>query len=362
MKRKLFYLSQSKGYWYGEQHVKDPDTGKVRREFTSLGVKGTDTAARRKAMRALRTLEVQLQMDEPLPAGAMVSVSEFLEQWLEDLKTSNIRPSTHRIYALWTRRFALRLGNIPLRDLQPKHIQEFKKELSKANLKPATINTALRCVRGAFTRAVKQDVIEKHPFRGIKEMDSPARDEEFPAFWTPAQFQAFIDTVPNDRYRLCFSLAFYAGLRLGEVAALRWEDVNGQRLTVTSHDDFRTKTGKSRRVPIAPELAAALAKVPRKDGAVLQKSAVFPDHSTLTKGFMQCRRAYNEAHPEAPLPAITFHGLRHSFATEMATRGIPIPVLQKLLGHSRITTTELYMHVQEDRVLDIAERIMRGEA
>ncbi len=74
------------------------------------------------------------------------------------------------------------------------------------------------------------------------------------------------------------------------------------------------------------------------------------DERILSQKFLKYRRR----HPN--LPPISFHGLRHSFATNLAMQGVPIAVLQKLLGHQNIETTMLYTHVQEDHVLDVARR------
>jgi hypothetical protein len=78
---------------------------------------------------------------------------------------------------------------------------------------------------------------------------------EFPPYWTPEQFRAFVDFVPPKQYKLAFSLAFYAGLRLRE-----------QHIVVSSHDDFRTKSDNSRRIPIAPALADELDAYTAREG------------------------------------------------------------------------------------------------
>lgn len=359
---KGFYLQFNKGRWYAEIRrttVDEAGNKKVVRQLKSLGVKGRSQRAA--AQRALNTLHLKYAVatanrrhSESYNPG--INVGEYLSRYLADIAPT-IAPTTLRTYTLWVSRFALRFGAMEMVDMTPDHIESWKRDL-RANYAPATVNTALKDLHAAFARALKFDIISKDPFRGVR-MERMVRDSEFAPYWTDEQFREFMSTVTNRRFRLSFMLAFYAGLRVGEVAALRWEDVNGSYLLVTSHEGHRTKTGHTRKIPIRPELDAELSTWERGSGAVLRSRLRWPDPTNLSKAFTKCQRRFFELCPETTAPKITFHGLRHSFASNLAPH-VELPILMKLLGHTNINTTLIYTHVKSDAALLIASKVMRG--
>lgn len=356
MKRRP-YLIYSGGRWYIERHEAVHESGgqKIVRRRQSLGIKGDREKTRKRAMRALLALETQ---ERNVAAElALVTVPEYLRQWLDETE-GTVSHNTYRLYAIWARHFSVFTGAMLLDDLKHEHFERWKTSLLDGYT-TSSANTGLRCMRVAFNRAEKLGRIARNPLAGVKLFREKKRGEELPKFWTPEQFEAFIGTVSNARYRLAFRLAFHAGLRASEVAALRWEDVNGTEILVTSYGDHRTKSGRTRRIPIDSALRAELGVWTREAGPILRAEADSPRGSKFSSVFAEHLRRYNRTHPEAPLPAIRMHGLRHSFATRYALQGMPLPVLQKILGHSDISTTAIYMHVQADSALEIAARLMQ---
>jgi integrase len=357
MSRKL-YLQFSKGYWYVEYFIPEFVDGeeKLKRRWKSLGIKGKEN--KKKAEKALHQLEFRMQIDtrnnELMEAN--LTVAEYIERYLRELKGS-IRQSTMEQYTRRLGQFALRFGHVRLVDLAAAHIEAWKAELIKLPWSSRTVNTALRVLRTSLRHAVRQELISRDPTRNVRYIDVRSRLGEFPPYWTSAQFRSFVDFVPPEQYKLAFCLAFYAGLRLREVTFLRWEDVKETHIVVSSHDEFRTKSDNSRRIPIAAALAAELNKHPDRQGGVIWGTEPRRTPATISTRFQYYRRRYNLKHPEDPLPEITFHGLRHSFATNLAPR-MQLIYLSKLLGHSKIETTMIYAHVQADAALDIASTAM----
>jgi integrase len=153
-----------------------------------------------------------------------------------------------------------------------------------------------------------------------------------------------------------YAMAVLTGLRAGELAALRWEDVDleNRRLTVQRSFDGPTKSGDVRHVPLmadelprilrAQRLARAGALVfPNEDGRMLQPSArVFQEvlHRVLDRGAFP-----KETFGERVRRYITFHGLRHTFASHFMMDGGDIFRLQQYLGHRSQTMTQRYAHL-----------------
>lgn len=348
MNRKL-YLECIKDRWYAVQHYEayEGTQAVVKKRYKSLQIVGKDK--KRAAERALRALEITLVQEqrENTPTSDM-SVQEYASHFLA-AAAIDVRPATLRSYELWVKRFALSYGHIPLAQITAQTIETWKIDLS-ASLSPSSINVALRSVRTMFSKAVKQGLLPKTPFAAVSMADVPKRT--FPPFWTPEQYERFIATVETPRQRAGFALAFYAGLRSREVVTLRWEDVREDHIVIMNREDARTKGDRARKVPLYSSLRAALTEIPHIGSYVMaSKYQEVSDDRILSQKFLKYRRRL------PTLPAITFHGLRHSFATNLAMQGIPIAVLQKLLGHQDIQTTMLYTHVQEDHVLDLARKI-----
>lgn len=343
MNRKI-YLTYSHGSWYArEQYPEYDDEGRqrIRERWRSLGVKGRNRrAAAEKALESFKRQRARLPAD---PVLRDMNVAQYLAQYLRSAALS-VRPKTMESYRHWLRTFEEIYAAVPLRSVTPMHIETWRAGIARRT-SAATANIALRTLRAAFSRAQRAGLIHSSPCAPIAAVDVP--HGEFPPFWTRPQFADFIGGVEDQRHRIAFSLAFYAGLRRGEVIALRWEDVHEEHLVVASRGDHRTKSGRSRKVPLFSSLRTELERTEQRSAYVVRphrKSRSTAEPNSLSAAFRRHVMA-------TELPQITFHGLRHSFATMMAIEGIPIAVLRQLLGHADISTTMLYVHVQDDLAL-----------
>jgi integrase len=147
-------------------------------------------------------------------------------------------------------------------------------------------------------------------------------------------------------WRACILLGLRAGLRLGELLALRWSDVDldGGRVVVRralARDVVGTpKSGRSREVPLARQAVEALRGHPR----FLHSDLVFCDERGMySKGKAKC--PLWRACDKAGLERLGWHVLRHSFASHLVMRGAPLKTVQELLGHSDIRMTMRYAHL-----------------
>jgi integrase len=162
------------------------------------------------------------------------------------------------------------------------------------------------------------------------------------------------------RYRVAVLLASEAGLRIGEIRGLQWTDIKSSgRLTVRRAVDPRNNVGtpkhdKSRSVRLSPALDAALAALPRRGLWVI---------TTLEGGMIgywtmleAVQRLYDRAGVAVPVSetgaTMPWHSLRHTFGTELAARGVPIPTIKELMGHADVKTTMRYVTVTAEQMDD----------
>lgn len=139
----------------------------------------------------------------------------------------------------------------------------------------------------------------------------------------------------------------HTGVRFGEAAGVTWDDleldtnqpiVHIRRSVVLRHVG-PTKTGRPRDIPLTPAVVAALRTLERHSAYVfsLRDGDFIVPTTTLSYLHRICRRA--------AISPISWHGLRHTFATELTSRGVPLRIVQELLGHTTIHMTCRYAHV-----------------
>jgi integrase len=144
----------------------------------------------------------------------------------------------------------------------------------------------------------------------------------------------------------------YAGLRLGELLALRWRDVDfaGSRLTVgralSAGVETSTKSRRVRQVPMPDQAAAALDRLSRRENFTGPGERVFCGPLGRTLDASALRRRYRKAQATAGLAPLRWHDLRHSYGSLLAAAGVDLVKIKSAMGHSNIATTERYLHAR----------------
>ena len=168
----------------------------------------------------------------------------------------------------------------------------------------------------------------------------------------PAQDVARLLDKADRWYRAAVLLATEAGLRVGEIRGIQWNDIKSGQLTVRRAIDqaenvTTPKHDKRRSVPLSPALESALAGLPKRGLWVLSNADGSP--FTYDRVLEAINTLYAAAGVDVPVSetgvTMPWHSLRHTFGTELAARGVPIPVIKELMGHSSIATTMRYVTV-----------------
>jgi integrase len=163
-----------------------------------------------------------------------------------------------------------------------------------------------------------------------------------------------------------FRVAAYTGLRLGELLALRWEDVNFETRRMIVHRavsagvEGPTKSWKARFIPLADPAIEALQSLQAREHYTSPEDYVFCSRLGERLDDSAVRRRFKRARDAAGLRPLRFHALRHA-AGSLVARHADARFVQEFLGHSRITTTERYMHAkarpQDIEVVNLAFRV-----
>lgn len=234
------------------------------------------------------------------------------------------------------------LGNRRLDTILNEDVQRLKHRLLKKAAK--TVNNILTVLNVMLKKAVEWDVIERMPCT-IKLLPVPKGSTKF---YDYDEFERLIAAARamDVRAYLLVLLSGEAGLRLGEMVALEWDDIDFVKQQVCVQRSAwkgqvaSPKGGRLRYVPLTARLAAALRENRHLRGALVLYQ---DDGSPLTEGLVQgfVRRAARRAGLFNNGP----HMLRHTFCSHLAMLGAPARAIQELAGHQDLITTQRYMHL-----------------
>jgi len=277
-----------------------------------------------------------------------LTLSEFKKEYLEYTKPVKSKSYIVSIdYAF--KYFVEYAGNIPLVHIQTRIVDKFIYSTFSRTQRGA--HQYYRTLKAAFTKAVEWNYISDNPFTKVK---FPRLAKSFPVFITEDEFLIILANTIEEHLRDIFTVAYYTGLRIGELVNMRWAWVDFLRnqIIVKCSDDFLTKSKKERIVPMSEKVRSILLKrfnsfshahdevvFYRKCGKMLYKEAV-------SKQFKNKIRKSNLSEK------IHFHTLRHSFASLLVQRGVSLYVVKELLGHEDLSTTQIYAHLQQQNLRD----------
>jgi site-specific recombinase XerD len=235
--------------------------------------------------------------------------------------------------------------------LTPESVREHMRNRA-ATCAPATVLGMLTAVRSFCQFLVEEGALQADPTTRVR---WPKRKHALPRSLSSGELTTLVEALrmPDDladtprwywqRNRRAIYIMLYAGLRLSEVAALLWRDVDMMANTIIVCDG---KGGKARIVTMHRRLKAEL--LPASTAPAHWAVAGKQDGSALRPGALA--HIFEEWLPRLDIQGISAHRLRHTFATEMLRREVPLCDIQEALGHSSIETTRIYLHVDISRI------------
>ena len=304
------------------------------------------------------------------------TVSEFMNRWLETYAATNVTLRTAHGYEGYIHRYIdPTIGKIALQSLTPSQVQKVYADMLEKGLSNITVLHLHRVLREALGHAVKWGIIA----RNVADAASPPRSEQKQmAMWDVPSIIDFLDLSHGTRFGHIHEFAVLTGLRRSEICGLKWESVDleaGSLSVVATLQRIKghglvtgtPKTKRSRRtVDLAPETIDLLRTIrggqmaqQLEYGSVWQNTGyVFTDidgsplaPDMLTKSFCGLVREHG-------LPQLTFHGLRHAFATLGLKAGISPKVVSEALGHSNIgITLDTYSHVLPNMQTELSKAV-----
>lgn len=280
------------------------------------------------------------------PEGSL-TLSQFVDSWMV-LVFPNFKPSTQHGYKTLLRTHVLpQFGDFRLADICKRDIQLFVARKISENLKWQTVRNCWILLSSVLNSACEYDYISTNPAKGVKFPPEPPK--KAPEILTAWDLERLLAEM-KEPFRTMAQLCVLTGLRIGELCALQWEDVDlrSSRLLVRRgvyEGQFHSpKGGKVRLIPLSPLAAQILAKAYAEADKF---DLVF--HTRTGRPYREGQIGYRYIRPAAEragLGRVTAHHLRHIHSSVLHDQGTPIGIIQKQLGHSRVETTlNTYTHI-----------------
>ena len=250
---------------------------------------------------------------------------------------------------------------LPLERLTSERIDRWRRRLvAEGTLTPRTINKNLGLLSAILKRAVKAGLLPSNPAAAVDRQ--PLRDSGDFEVLSPAEVGALVRHAENETDAALFTVAAFAGLRLGELLALQWRAVDFEKRLIHvrrswSYGTLSTpKSGRVRSVPMVDPVLVALDKLSQRERFVGDEDLVFPGIVGEYLCGSALRRRFKLARDAAGLKPLRLHDLRHTFGT-LAAQVFAITDVKAYLGHADLSTTMRYVHHVPQH--DAAEKLSR---
>lgn len=326
--------------------------------------------------------------------------TEYLE-WLEHVKGA--KPSTlrdHRLLLAEPGQVYRRgkgksqgavmaaLGDRPAKEVTTREVEDLLRSVSATGVAPRTVNKVRQLVCAIFNYGMRPSTygLATNPAACADRRREPERGPL--AFYAPEQIEQLARSLAGGSHRdptrpalspeemdarahedvqdaELVRVAAYAGLRRGELVALRWRDIDftGRKIIVrralSGDTELRsTKSRRAREVPLPDQAAAALDRLSRRPEFTGPDDYVFANRLGRRLDPSALRRRFERARDSAGLEPLRFHDLRHTYGSLLVAGGIDLASVKAAMGHSRITTTERYLHARPAG--ELADRFTRA--
>jgi site-specific recombinase XerD len=293
-------------------------------------------------------IESEKEIDQSAAAEHKLTLSQFKEEYLGYMRPIKSKKYIESI-TISFQQFISICGDLLLDEVSNRIVDKFITTYFAKSQRGA--HHYYRTLKAAFNKAIEWNYISSNSFTKVK---FPKIPKSFPAFISESELLIILTKTTHQHLKDIFTVAFYTGLRLGELLNMKWSWVNflQNQITVKCSDEFLTKSKKERIIPICEKVRTVLSR--RFSTSLHQPNEyVFYrikgrklDHQTISKQFKDAVREteLNEK--------IHFHSLRHSFASALAQRGVSLFIVKELLGHEDLATTQIYSHLQKQNLLE----------
>lgn len=347
--------------------IKDPITN-IRKEISKGGFE-KEKEAERAMILAMADYE-----KGKLDVGGKYTFRELMDLWMEDRK-GNVRESTLYSYERVIKaRILPEFGTMNIKDIKPMHIHNFYQKMKNLDMSKKYISYVGSIIGSIFKKGVSLELIYKNP---VKNVDKPKMKKNKQKSWTVEQAVKYLEAAKfKSEYYLAYLIAFYTGMRIGEVLGLHWTDIDFENKIINVQHTLTLVKGSYAIGPVKTE--ASNRKIPMSDHLIneIKEHQKFNLHSSedlvfrtkkgrLVKPFT-LRYMMKNICDVLEIPYIRFHDIRRTHTSILIDEGVSPKVVSQRLGHSDVSfTLDIYTDVFDERQVEASEKIdeilLRGQ-
>ena len=331
-------------HWFYDSRVN-------RKRYRSTTETANKQAAKRiEAKERARVLDGRHQIRQQADITFKQFAATYLRDYAEQQKRSVGRD--REILKVLNKAF----GSLILHEVTPHRIEQFKRERLAGKwrahgqkhaakpLRPATVNRELDTLRSIFSKAVEWGTLREHPMRGVRRLKV---DNRRTRILTETEQLSLLQACPKMLAGIV-RLALITSARIGELLAVKWDDVSDRELVFPE-----TKNGRARSIPVSPAMKAVFDQCPRGRSPWVFTNPRTRRPYTVNGVAHVFRRAVERAGIRTG--DVTLHTLRHTAISRMIAMGVDDFTVMAISGHRSIRMLERYTHPTEPRKLDALE-------
>lgn len=379
------------GEWRGKITLTDPTTKKKLPTKTFYGGKSAAEIKRR----------INEYRNDPLNySGASVSKADayrYFRKWLDEYKKPDIKVSSYdRLDETLRLYIKPEFDGVQLGEVTPDMCNGIITKYKDKGLSFSTIKKIYDALNACFTFAEARHDVYESPMRTVtmipKVKFESRRKSDDARHLTEDEETAFLAEIDRQtastkkyiyRYRDAFILDLHTGMRLGELTALNWEDIDFENKSVfvyktavmvnERYDDGEKKSGVHQEIQESPKKSKSRRHIPLNDDAItalerLRAQAgdspyVFPTQTGARVVMGSLEKQYSNIAAHCGIEGTSFHSLRHTFATRLFEKGAEVKKVSELLGHATVAVTyNTYIHVIKESKADVVKLLEKSGA
>ena len=266
------------------------------------------------------------------------------QRFLRDMQLKGFADDTQQNYLSHIIRYVKYYMKKP-EELNEQHIKEYLHSLVKEGKSTSSINQSYSALRFLYETTLKTD------WESFKIPRSKKR-KKLPVALGRDEISMLLKSVDKLKYKAMFELMYCGGLRVSEVVELKATDINSKDMTIFVEDG---KGGKDRYTVLSHKALETLKSYYQLNGYLKKCKWLFPG-SDINKPIStrSIQKKFSDLKKILSLnPKSTVHSIRHGFATHMLEAGVDVYHLQKLMGHSSVQTTTIYIHISSVKAVNV---------
>jgi len=268
-------------------------------------------------------------------------LKNFVDRWLREFVEPNNKSSdVYSKKSIIKNHLIPQFGNRRLDEIKMEDIEKYKRLMLSKGYDPKSINNQIATLRKCLVIAEELGLIKHVPkVKLLKSTPAP------PVYLTPYELDKLLMALPDHFWRTLVLVTVRTGMRYCEVTALEWEDIDLNenqvcvRRAVVRSKVGTPKNGRIRYIPLTNDAVQALCDLKTKKGLVFPSVSGAYIHASIAD------RVIKDACHKAGIKTISWHKLRHTFASHLVSRGASLKAVQDLLGHQTADMTQRYAHL-----------------